>query len=97
MVQRMETTDPFAKRLIAHYLGRRASDVEALRDALGAGEFDAIRVTGHNMFGSGEAYGLKRISEIGRDIEAAAEQRDGTTVAAHIDALEAYLRELTIS
>lgn len=89
-----DTSDPFAKRLMAHYLGRREADLELMRAALAGGEFDRIRVTGHNLYGSGSAYGLDRVSELGNLLEQAAIARNSAQVRDVIDTLDAYLREL---
>lgn len=81
---------------MARYLERRGSDVDNLRDALDATNFETIRVTGHNLFGSGSAYGLDEISRLGEKIEKAAEQRDAAGLEALISDLEVFLGALKI-
>lgn len=93
----VDTADPFAKRLLAHYVGRRAGDVESIRQAVQDDDMELIRVAGHNMYGSGEAYGLKAISTIGKDIESAAKSCDKAGIESAVDALEQFLRELKIT
>lgn len=89
--------DPFAKKLIENYLLRREDDLSLLRTSLENGNFEEIRVKGHNLSGSGSAYGLDRISEIGKNLEQAAEGGDATALVLHIDTLEKYLKKLRIS
>ena len=89
--------DPFARRLIVKYLGHRKSDVQSLRRALAAGDFAAIRDKGHNLFGSGSAYGLDRISELGASLEKAAKNEHAGPVAEIIDALESYVETVTVA
>ncbi|MFK8051694.1 MAG: hypothetical protein AB8F65_01880 [Woeseiaceae bacterium] len=97
MSEKVESADPFAKRLLAHYLGRRVSDVHLMKEALADCDFERIRVTGHNMFGSGEAYGLKPISDFGRAIEQAALDKNTGDLSDMVDQLDTYLKGLVIS
>ena len=94
--ERVNIADPFAKRLMVRYLGRREADLEALRSALAQNDFDCIRVKGHNLYGSGSAYGLDRISELGNSLEAAAIAEDHGAITEQINALESYVRKLRI-
>ena len=64
----IEIDDPFARQLMGKYLGHRKDDVDKLRRALAASDFDTIRITGHNLYGSGAAYGLDDISWLGASI-----------------------------
>ncbi len=90
-------SDPFARRLMVRYLGQREQDVDALRAALDICDFEQIRVKGHNLFGSGSAYGLDRISELGASLERTAEKADAEAVAALIDELEAFVRDVCVA
>ncbi len=88
----MDIADPFARRLMARYLGHRQQDLETLRAALERGDYDTVQRTGHNMHGSGSSYGLPQVSALGGELEDAAEERDGAAVARLIARLEAFLR-----
>ena len=92
----IDIADPFARQLMARYLKRREIDVKKLKAALRGTDFEAIRMTGHNLFGSGGAYGLDEISDLGRSIEAAAEECDARRVEALIGDLERFLENLTV-
>ena len=81
---------------MARYLKRRESDVPELRRALESSDFETIRTTGHNLFGSGGAYGLDEISALGQRIELAAENRDGPRIEALIGHLECFLRGVKV-
>lgn len=93
---RVNVSDPFAKRLMVQYLGRRKADLKILRAALADEDFDDIRKKGHNLFGSGSAYGLDRISELGAHLESAAKKRDGEHIGELIDTLEAFIRDVRV-
>ena len=88
--------DPFARRLIETYLSRRNEDIAIMRTALGVGELDLVRVKGHNLIGSGSAYGLNKISELGRLIEAAVRLEDKKEISIQISNLEKYIRSVRI-
>lgn len=94
--QPVEIADPFAKRLMVRYIGRREEDLASMRSALDDSDFESIRVKGHNLYGSGGAYGLDRISELGGSLETAALAKDHSATGEIIDALENYLRALRV-
>ncbi|MGI9236656.1 MAG: Hpt domain-containing protein [Woeseiaceae bacterium] len=92
----IEITDPFARRLIGKYLDNRRDDIDKLTNALAASDFETIRVTGHNLYGSGAAYGLDDISWIGASIENAADQQDVPKIELSIGELKAFLQKLKV-
>lgn len=92
----VEITDPFARRLIGKYLENRKGDVDRLTRALSDSDFDTIRVTGHNLYGSGAAYGLDDISWIGASIEKAADSKDISGIERSIGELETFLQRLKV-
>ena len=81
---------------MARYLERRRSDIRDLRRALEAAEFETIRTTGHNLFGSGATYGLDVVSTIGRGIEEAAEAQNSARIGELIDNLERFVGDVKI-
>ena len=92
----VEIADPFARRLIGRYLEKRKDDIGKLTRALAASDFETIRVTGHNLYGSGAAYGLDDISWIGASIERAADSQDAPKIEASISELELFLKRLRV-
>lgn len=88
--------DPFARRLMAQYLERRESDLVDLRKALADGDFEAIALSGHNLYGSGAAYGLEQVTLLGGSLEKAAKARATDRIASLIDALERFIRDLEL-
>lgn len=93
----IDIADPFARRLITQYLERRKADVARLRAALESDDFDLIRVTGHNMSGSGGAYGLDKVSEFGKTLEEAAIAADGQRISELIDRLDHFLATVRLT
>ncbi len=90
---RIDIADPFARRLMARYLSRREAAVESLRSALAGRDFESIRLTEHNLFGSGGTYGLDRVTRLGTDLEAATQTEHSDAIGQLIDELESYIRQ----
>lgn len=95
LVLRVE--DPAVAALLPTYLARRAQDVADIRRWLAAGEFDRIAVAAHRMRGSGTAYGVEFVTDIGRDMEQAAGQGDAARVEAAVARLEATLARVELA
>jgi signal transduction histidine kinase/HPt (histidine-containing phosphotransfer) domain-containing protein len=76
--------------LAEEYLMNRRADAVALREAVSTGDFAGARRRGHNMKGSGAGYGFPRVSELGAQIERAAEAGDTAAVERWADALDEY-------
>lgn len=93
----IDIADPFARQLVIQYLGRRKADVDRLRQALEAGDFELIRVTGHNMSGSGAAYGFGQVSELGAALEQAAKVNDSAVIVGLIDRLNNFLASIRLT
>ena len=92
----IEITDPFARKLVGDYLENRRADIAKLTQALLDSDFETIRVTGHNLLGSGAAYGFEAISEMGADIESAAETRDIPGIQRRIADLQDLLGQVKV-
>ena len=93
----IEIADPFARRLLSQYLERRKADLGRLRAALAAADFSSIERTGHNLFGSGAAYGLDEISTLGARLEKAAKAAEADSIAGVLDDLEQFVNTVTIA
>ncbi len=92
----IDVEDPFARKLVGRYLDNRKHDIEKLTAALRASDFETIRTIGHNLYGSGAAYGLDDISWIGASIEDAAKLGDSERIERVIDELRAFLVRLKV-
>lgn len=92
----IEVSDPFARRLIGKYLANRKQDVGKLTLALSKGDFESIKITGHNLYGSGATYGLDDISLLGASIERAALNEDPARIEALIDEMREFLHKMKV-
>lgn len=87
---------PDVADLVPGYVRSRRQDVQTMRDHTTAGELARVRSLGHNLKGTGSAYGLPDVTRIGGLIERAATEGDATALYTHIDELEAFLRRVPV-
>lgn len=83
--------DDELRDLIPGYFENRWQDIVLILSALEQGDFELIRTIGHKMKGSGGGYGFDRITEIGRNIEAAAKDSKRQEILDQTNDLQDYL------
>ncbi len=74
--------------LVPTFMKNRGKELDMLRAALAAGDFEQMRQLGHRMKGVGISYGFDKVSLLGKQVE------DGAK-AGNRDALAASLAEYT--
>ena len=92
---RAEVLAAFAA-VVPDYLHGRGKDADRLDAAVDAGDFEAVRVLGHNLKGSGASYGFGDITEIGRTLEAGALERDAAVVRREAERLRHYVAHVMV-
>jgi HPt (histidine-containing phosphotransfer) domain-containing protein len=90
------TVDRAIADLVPQYIDDRRNGLTALAELLVREEFGEIGRYGHQLAGSGKAFGFAAISSIGQEIEAAAERGDAEGVATAVHRLREYLDALTL-
>ena len=83
--------------LIPRYLDRRHKEIETFRAQLAAGDFEALRIGGHSLKGSGGGYGFPELSRIGSVIEAAAKAGDVSVIQAALVEYADYLQRVEVT
>jgi HPt (histidine-containing phosphotransfer) domain-containing protein len=83
--------------LIPVYLANRKKELDALRTALAAADFEKLRQLGHRMRGVGNSYGFERVTTLGKEIEEGARSGDKSSLEAHVAAYGDYLSKLQIT
>lgn len=83
--------------LIPVFLGNRNKELDALRVALAAADFEQLRQLGHRMRGVGNSYGFERVSLIGKRIEDGARSGDKALLEAQIADYGDYLAKVQIA
>jgi len=67
---------PEFAELRSQYLDNRSAELKALANALDRSDFVKLASAGHNLKGTGAAYGFAELTEIGKALEAAAKAAD---------------------
>ncbi len=83
--------------LIPTFMKNRHKEVEALRVALAAADFEQLRQLGHRMKGVGNSYGFARVSTLGKHIEDGARSGDRAALHATISEYGDYLSKVQIA
>lgn len=83
--------------LIPRYLDRRHKEIDTFRAQLAAGDFEALRIGGHSLKGSGGGYGFPDLTRIGGVIEAAAKTEDSQTIMAALAEYADYMQRVEVA
>lgn len=82
--------------LVPTFMKNRAKELDALRAALGAGDFEQLRQLGHRMKGVGNSYGFEKVSLLGKQIEDGAKAADRGGLDARLAEYADYLARVQI-
>jgi HPt (histidine-containing phosphotransfer) domain-containing protein len=83
--------------LIPRYLDRRHKEIEAFRAQLESGDFEALRIGGHSLKGSGGGYGFPDLTRIGGAIETAAKAGDAQAIQAALAEYADYMQRVEVT
>src|SRR5687767_460145 len=83
--------------LIPVFLRNRQKEVDSLRVALAAADFEQLRQLGHRMKGVGNSYGFALVSTFGKHIEDGARSGDRAALQAAISEYDEYLSKVQIA
>ena len=82
--------------LVPAFMTNRRKEVETLRAALEARDFEQLRQLGHRMKGVGNSYGFSKVSELGKSIEDGARSQDRAALDAMIVDYADYLERVQV-
>jgi len=88
--------DTDLKQLIPGYLEERQNDIRKIEDAVKAQDYETVRMLGHTLKGSGGGYGFDPISEIGLELENAAQEENCEDIDKYINKLSDYIEHVEI-
>ena len=83
--------------LIPVFMKNRSKELDSLRVALAAADYEQLRQLGHRMKGVGTSYGFPRVSAIGKHIEDGARSVDRTALDASIRDYGEFLSKVQIT
>jgi PAS domain S-box-containing protein len=84
--------DDEMKALKPVYLQSIEANIDAISEAVGREDYTIARKLGHQMAGSGGAYGFPEITKLGRALEKAAKEENGADVRIHLAELGKHVR-----
>ncbi len=82
--------------LIPVFIKNRTKELESLRAALAAGDYEQLMQLGHRMKGVGNSYGFEPISMFGKTIEDAAKDAGKSVIETCIADYADYLANVNI-
>lgn len=83
--------------LIPTFMGNRKKELEALRVAVAASDFEQLRQLGHRMRGVGISYGFDHVSVLGKRIQDGAASGDKAMLEAQLADYADYLAKVEIT
>jgi HPt (histidine-containing phosphotransfer) domain-containing protein len=83
--------------LIPTFMTNRKKELDTLRVALAAADFEQLRQLGHRMKGVGVSYGFDQVSALGKSIEEGARRGDRALLETSIDQYGDYLARVQVS
>jgi HPt (histidine-containing phosphotransfer) domain-containing protein len=82
--------------LVPTFMKNRHKELETLKVALAAGDFDQMRQLGHRMKGVGNSYGFEKVSMLGKLVEDGAKGGNREALAANLAEYADYLARVQI-
>jgi len=83
--------------LIPVFMSNRRKELDALRVALAAADFEQLRQLGHRMKGVGNSYGFALVSDLGKHVEDGARSGDRASLEATITSYSEYLAKVQVA
>ena len=82
--------------IVPGFLDNRRDDISTMGEAAEEGDFETIRVLGHDMKGNGGGYGFDGITDIGQALEQAAKDKDVTEIRKLVQELVNYVERVEV-
>jgi len=83
--------------LIPVFMSNRKKELDALRVALAAADFEQLRQLGHRMKGVGNSYGFAQVSDFGKHVEDGARSGDRALLESTITRYNEFLAKVQIT
>ena len=83
--------------LVQRFLARKREDLDRVRIALAAKDYETIRRIGHDLKGAGEGFGFPELSAFGAAFERAAIARNERASGEQLAAVEQFLSRLRVT
>jgi HPt (histidine-containing phosphotransfer) domain-containing protein len=83
--------------LVPEFLRNRQKQLEELRRAVQAQDFQQLREQANSMIGVGKPYGFPEVSALGKRIDSSARERDAATAADLVELYGYYLEHVRVN
>ena len=88
--------DPIIEDIVGDFLHHRRENVTSILEALEAADYDAVEHIGHDIEGTGGAFGFSGMARIGRSLRQAAREVAHGEVKRLAEELASYLEHVKI-
>ncbi len=88
--------DPIIEDIVGDFLQHRRENVTSILDALEAADYEAVEHIGHDIEGTGGAFGFSGMARIGRSLRQAAREASPGEIKRLAEELTSYLERLKI-
>ncbi len=88
--------DPDIEEILPIFFGNLREYIKTIGESLKKDDYETIRILGHSIKGAGGGYGFGLITDMGADIEKAADSLDQEAVRANTSQLEDYLDRVDV-
>jgi CheY-like chemotaxis protein len=85
------------EEVVPQYLDARRKELPEMLALLAASDFERLSALAHNLKGTGAAYGLPGITEIGADLERSSLCHDTGLIGSQLTKLEKYLNQVQVA
>jgi histidine phosphotransfer protein HptB len=82
--------------LVPGFLARKRDDLRAIMDAVPKNDYQVITRLAHRLKGEGGSYGFDRMTQLGRVMEEAAQNRDSAAVSRLAEELLKWLDRVEV-
>ena len=89
--------DADIRNLVPHFLANRRKDLDFIRGAIDAGDFEAVRTLGHNLRGVAHGYGFEGLTDFGQQLQEAAARADRARILQLHQRLADYLERVDVA
>lgn len=82
--------DSIPEELVQQYVLRRKSEIGKIKESLLNSDFETVNVIGHRMKGNGVSFGFPELTDLGEQLESAAQASDRLTIEVLLGHLNAW-------
>ena len=82
---------PFLQEAVEHFIAILPERIAELNQSFEAGDLDEVAKTAHRLKGAGGTHGYSKLSDLARQVESAAKDKDAEGIERSVQELSVYL------